>query len=174
MTSRSSVFFKHPGPIPFDEFAECFVGVEWHELASRLGGPYLLFKNEKGGLMVVELRTYKSVIIGRSIACQIMIEDSSISRTHAQIERIKGQWFIQDMISSYGTHVSDTELFNVHELKSEEVIRVGKRVEILFLEKTDVIPALFNEFSKRLNDIATGESEKPEDENQHWSTSSVA
>jgi hypothetical protein len=160
MTTKSSVFFKSQGPVAFHDFAECFVGVQWHELIERLGGPYLIYRSKTGAHMVVELRSYKSVHIGRSMACQVMIEDSSISRTHALLERVEDRWLLRDLISSYGTHVDGNSLLEVHELKSEDIFRVGKRVELLFVEKSDVIPLLFNEFSRRLNDRCSGESDK--------------
>ena len=110
------------------------------------------------------------------MACQVMIEDSSISRTHVQLERKDGQWLLRDLISSYGTHIDEKPILGVHKLTSEQIFRVGKRVEILFLEKTDVIPLLFNEFSKRLNDMVTGESKKKDEDRGFgkWRAHSVA
>ncbi|MDF1663600.1 MAG: FHA domain-containing protein [Planctomycetota bacterium] len=173
MTSKSSVFFKSQGPIPFEDFVECFVGVQWHELPARLGGPYLIFKNQSGRLMLVELRSYKGLSIGRSTACHVMIDDSSISRTHIQLQRQGEHWLIRDLVSSYGTAINGKELHTVYQLKSEDVIRVGKRVEVLYIEGSDVIPLIFNELSRRLNDLATGESTDSEPF-KSWNDSSVA
>jgi eukaryotic-like serine/threonine-protein kinase len=50
------------------------------------------------------------MVIGRSEACDIVLDAAGISRQHARLERTTTGWQISDMGSSNGTWVKDTQL----------------------------------------------------------------
>lgn len=49
----------------------------------------------------------KPIIIGRGDDCDIRVLDTSVSRRHARIERIKNDVFVLDMQSTNGSYVND-------------------------------------------------------------------
>lgn len=67
------------------------------------------------------------VNIGRSASNEIVIEDESISRLHAQLHRNRdGGFSVTDMDSLNGTYVNDTKVAGTVPLQTGDVIRFGK------------------------------------------------
>lgn len=75
----------------------------------------------------------KRVLIGRGAQCDILINDSSVSREHASIERKEGRFLLRDLRSTNGTVVNGTSI-DVAVLHHGDKIRVGKTV-LKFLER---------------------------------------
>lgn len=46
----------------------------------------------------------RPVTIGRHSQCDIVLSDSMVSRTHLKVERVDGQWWVEDLGSSHGTY----------------------------------------------------------------------
>ena len=46
----------------------------------------------------------RPVTIGRHSQCDIVLSDSKVSRTHQKVERVDGQWWVEDLGSSHGTY----------------------------------------------------------------------
>jgi pSer/pThr/pTyr-binding forkhead associated (FHA) protein len=69
----------------------------------------------------------KGVLIGREDQCGITINDSSVSRKHASVERKDGRFLLQDLKSTNGTLVND-ESIDVHILSQGDKIRIGRTV----------------------------------------------
>jgi len=69
--------------------------------------------------------TTSRVVIGRAPICEIQVEDASVSRQHALIER-DGQfkYFANDLQSTNGTFVNDVPA-NRTEMKDGDYLRVG-------------------------------------------------
>jgi len=67
------------------------------------------------------------VLIGRTDQCDITINDSSVSRKHASIERKDGRFLLQDLKSTNGTSVNGT-FVDVHVLNHGDKIRIGRTV----------------------------------------------
>jgi len=67
------------------------------------------------------------VLIGRTAQCDITINDSSVSRKHASIERKDGRFLLQDLKSTNGTSVNGT-FVDVHVLNHGDKIRMGRTV----------------------------------------------
>jgi len=61
--------------------------------------------------------------LGRDSHCDIHVEDSETSRTHAEIDFIDGDYILRDLKSSNGTFVNGKRI-------SEHVLRVGDRVQV--------------------------------------------
>ncbi|AQS59055.1 FhaA domain-containing protein [Desulforamulus ferrireducens] len=67
--------------------------------------------------------------LGRRDTCDIVINDTSVSRRHAQIERIGGRYWLTDLNSTNGTFVNGLPIEKI-ELTSGDVITVGNTVLI--------------------------------------------
>lgn len=65
------------------------------------------------------------ITVGRSIECDIVIDDVSISRQHAQFLRQVNGNYVQDLSSRNGTWVNNEPLPGPHLLATEDDIRMG-------------------------------------------------
>jgi len=95
--------------------------------SDRAGLPYLVLRGADGKL---ELRTLEeqSVVIGRSPEANLSLSwDAEVSRVHALLERIAGQWMIQDDgISRNGTWIAGSRISGLRTLAHGDVIQIGK------------------------------------------------
>ncbi|MBV9021292.1 MAG: FHA domain-containing protein [Chloroflexi bacterium] len=64
-------------------------------------------------------------IVGRGVECDIVIDDSSISRRHVQFLRQNNENYVQDISSSNGTKANNEPLFSPHLLTIGDVICIG-------------------------------------------------
>lgn len=68
--------------------------------------------------------TDERITIGRSTSCTISISDRYLSRQHAEITRVDGQWFVTDGGSVNGTLLNDVPL------RESTLLRPGDRITI--------------------------------------------
>ena len=74
--------------------------------------------------------THWENLIGRGRGCDIILNLSSVSRSHATLIRDpSGTWRYHDLNSTNGTYVDNQRIADVHELYSGSTIRLG-RVEM--------------------------------------------
>jgi hypothetical protein len=73
----------------------------------------------------------RGAAIGRSRDCDIVLDDSSVSRHHADLRPEGGAWTIEDLGSTNGVRVNGRAARGVHELRSGDRIEIGS-TEILF------------------------------------------
>ncbi|MEW6696049.1 MAG: FhaA domain-containing protein [Bacillota bacterium] len=69
------------------------------------------------------------ISLGRRDTCDIVLSDSSVSRRHAQFERIGGRFWLTDLNSTNGTYLNGLPVDRV-ELTTGDVITVGNTVLI--------------------------------------------
>src|SRR6185436_4120303 len=69
----------------------------------------------------VRLRFQQSFRIGRAVECEVSINDSSVSRLHAEGQFKHGQWWITDLNSSNGLVVDGQQM---HEVPVQDAITV--------------------------------------------------
>lgn len=94
-----------------------------------------------------QFRFNETVVIGRGMYCDVRIDDSTVSRRHAQISRDSdGNWLLRDLGSANGT------LHNGKELSSEVIL--GEDSKLVFGE----VPA---EISFVESNTAQEKSERP-------------
>lgn len=76
------------------------------------------------------LSSTKVITIGRQPGSSLLIDHGSVSRRHAEISYVNGQYALRDVGSSNGTVVNDTRLVpgSVHILKHNEWIRFGDKI----------------------------------------------
>jgi pSer/pThr/pTyr-binding forkhead associated (FHA) protein len=65
------------------------------------------------------------ITIGRGSECNIVINDASISRVHAQISRQANGMYVQDLSSRNGTKVNDEVLYAPQQLQAGDIVCVG-------------------------------------------------
>jgi pSer/pThr/pTyr-binding forkhead associated (FHA) protein len=68
--------------------------------------------------------TKASLLIGRGSACDLRLDDRSVSRQHARLRYAQGAWFIQDQGSRGGTYVNGAPV-TACRLNSGDVIKIG-------------------------------------------------
>ena len=69
--------------------------------------------------------------IGRGIGNELMLRDETISRQHARLTFMGGQWVIEDIHSQNGVFVNKTRVRRALALAHRDLIRCGD-VEMIF------------------------------------------
>lgn len=77
--------------------------------------------------------------IGRLSYNDIVIADSQISRQHAELRHVDGQWWIADLQSMNGIHLRDRRV-PVHRLESGDTLVLAPEVRIHVLDDTQAHP----------------------------------
>lgn len=80
-----------------------------------------VYENDK---LVQKVALGKTIVIGRSPACDIVVKEAKVSRKHAEIQVLKGKYILIDLESSNGTFVQGKKI-KEHTLQSGEQISIG-------------------------------------------------
>jgi hypothetical protein len=97
--------------------------------AERTGHSFLLLRDAEDALHVVELSPERSrLTLGRDQANDIALEwDGEISRAHAELERLGGEWAItDDGLSRNGTYVNGQRVHGRRRLRDGDCVRLGR------------------------------------------------
>src|SRR4051812_30819519 len=97
-------------------------------LAERRGAPFLLFRDARGEQVVLELDAGRErVTIGRRDANDVAVPwDAEVSRVHAELSRMGGDWIVCDEgVSHNGTFVNGSRVRGRKRLRGGDVIAVG-------------------------------------------------
>ncbi len=78
--------------------------------------------------------------LGRDSHCEIHLEDSEASRTHAEIDFVSGQYLLKDLGSSNGTFVNGKRITD-HTLCVGDRVQIGKRLMLFRLSFRPFGPA---------------------------------
>ena len=84
-----------------------------------------------------------STLIGRSSKVDIQIDEDSISRNHAIIEKREGEFVIRDLESTNGTYVNDRPI-RTHSLRDGDQIKIGSTI-FKFLSGSNIESAYHDE-----------------------------
>ncbi len=81
----------------------------------------------------VGLRTFQQpeVMIGRDPACDLPIEDDTISARHAHLSFHHGQWWVEDLGSTNGTLLNQVRLTTPTVLATGDQVDCGKTALII-------------------------------------------
>ena len=66
------------------------------------------------------------IVIGRSPACTLVLEDEYASSRHAALTPQSDGWWIEDLSSRNGTFIDDERLNTPRQLKVGDIIRIGQ------------------------------------------------
>ena len=66
------------------------------------------------------------IVIGRSPACTLVLEDEYASSRHAALTPQADGWWIEDLSSRNGTFIDDERLSAPRQLKTGDIIRIGQ------------------------------------------------
>lgn len=96
--------------------------------AERAGAPFVAYKDAGDDLRVEALLEPERVTIGRGAHNGLVLDwDPEVSRTHAQLERVGGDWtLVDDGLSRNGSFVNGERLTGRRRLVDGDVVRVGK------------------------------------------------
>lgn len=69
-----------------------------------------------------------AILIGRSPACTLVLEDDYSSNRHARIFPQDGAWFVEDLGSTNGTHLGNQRIGDPVPLHIGQPVRIGQTV----------------------------------------------
>ena len=97
--------------------------------AERVGDPFLVFRDDAATQRIVTLDGRAGSSVGRGPGNDVaLIWDDEVSRLHAELERVAGEWTVSDDgLSRNGTFVNGERISGRHRLRDGDVIRVGRR-----------------------------------------------
>jgi pSer/pThr/pTyr-binding forkhead associated (FHA) protein len=97
--------------------------------AERRGEPFLVYRNSEGSQRIRELAG-SQVTIGRRADNDIALEwDQEVSRLHAQLEHIRGDWcVIDDGLSRNGSYLNGERVRGRHRLRDGDHLCFGSTV----------------------------------------------
>src|ERR687890_137010 len=97
--------------------------------AERRGRPFLVFRDDEREQRILELDGRgERLSVGRGLSNELSLSwDTEVSRLHAELECIAGEWTVSDDgLSRNGTYVNGQRVSGRHRLRDGDVIRVGQ------------------------------------------------
>src|SRR5208283_4891299 len=95
----------------------------------------------------------ESAVMGRQPDCDIVLDSGAVSRKHARIQRVDGQFFIEDMQSRNGTYVNGRQIRERYLLNDQDRITLCD-VVMLFNDDTAERQAATNRATATIFDTA--------------------
>jgi two-component system, NtrC family, sensor kinase len=71
--------------------------------------------------------TQSPIVLGRDGACTIQLHDTEVSRLHAELRLVDGDWLLVDLNSSNGTFINNRRIER-HELASGDQLQLGRTI----------------------------------------------
>jgi DNA-binding CsgD family transcriptional regulator len=99
--------------------------------AERDGTPFVVYRDGEDVQRLLILDPARErVTVGRSLANGLCLEwDTEVSRLHAEVERVGGDWTVaDDGLSRNGTFVNGERIAGRRRLRDGDVVRFGKTV----------------------------------------------
>jgi pSer/pThr/pTyr-binding forkhead associated (FHA) protein len=97
--------------------------------AERDGEPFVFFRDDEGEQQIVSLAVDTGrITIGRAVESDVPLPwDGEVSRLHAELECIHGQWtVVDDGRSRNGTFLNDERISGRRRLRDGDAVRVGR------------------------------------------------
>jgi hypothetical protein len=97
--------------------------------AEKRGRPFLVLRDGDGAQRIVELDPASGRrSVGRATQNDVALAwDTEVSRLHAELECIAGEWTVSDDgLSRNGTYVNGQRISGRHRLRDGDVLRVGR------------------------------------------------
>ena len=96
--------------------------------AERRGRPFLVFRDGGGDQRLLDLTGTERLSVGRGAANELSLPwDTEVSRLHAELEAIAGEWTVtDDGLSRNGTFVNGNRISGRTRLRDGDLLRVGQ------------------------------------------------
>jgi pSer/pThr/pTyr-binding forkhead associated (FHA) protein len=96
--------------------------------AERRGRPFLVFRDGDGDQRLLDLTGLERLSVGRGAGNELSLPwDTEVSRLHAELEAIAGEWTVSDDgLSRNGTFVNGTRISGRTRLRDGDLLRVGQ------------------------------------------------
>jgi predicted component of type VI protein secretion system len=96
--------------------------------AERRGRPFLVFRDGDGAQRLLDLAALERLSVGRGAGNELSLPwDTEVSRLHAELEEIAGEWTVSDDgLSRNGTFVNGNRISGRTRLRDGDVLRVGQ------------------------------------------------
>jgi hypothetical protein len=97
--------------------------------AERQGDPYLIFRNADDRQRILSLpETWDRVTVGRGLGGDVVLSwDEDVSRVHAELQRMGGEWVVvDDGLSRNGTFLNGERIEGRRMLRHGDEMRFGK------------------------------------------------
>jgi pSer/pThr/pTyr-binding forkhead associated (FHA) protein len=114
-------------PVPLQSPVELQAQIE----AERVGVPFLVYRDGGAEQRIFVLSDeLERVTVGRGASSDIWLDwDTEVSRLHAELGRIGGDWTVSDDgLSRNGTHVNGERLVGKRRLRDHDTVRFGRTV----------------------------------------------
>jgi predicted component of type VI protein secretion system len=89
-------------------------------------------------------------LIGRDEQCNLAIDERQVSRRHARIRLMNGEYMLEDLGSKNGTFVNGLELKEPHALRDGDEIQIALCCKLVFVDAEATAPVLLEELAERL------------------------
>lgn len=77
------------------------------------------------------------ITIGRDPACDCILNDSTVSATHARLYYRQGQWWVEDLRSTNGTFLNQDPVFTPLVLTNADQLRCGQVLLTIAIQQLD-------------------------------------
>jgi hypothetical protein len=96
--------------------------------AERRGRPFLVFRDGDGSQRLLDLAGMERLSVGRGAGNELSLPwDTEVSRLHAELEAIAGEWTVSDDgLSRNGTFVNGNRISGRTRLRDGDLLRVGQ------------------------------------------------
>jgi hypothetical protein len=102
--------------------------------AERSGTPFLLWRDRSGQRILLLESDTQRVAVGRGDEVELRLEDDEVSRLHAEIERIGGEWALSDDgLSRNGSFLNGERVTGRRRLRDGDELRFGTTVVVFRL-----------------------------------------
>ncbi len=95
--------------------------------------PFLLTQDQSGLNQRIQIES-ETVVIGRHPDCQVVIEDSSVSRKHAHIVKVDGNFVLEDLDSRNGTSINNQTVHQPTRLNDGDLIKICDEVFMFHMD----------------------------------------
>ncbi|MCC9606116.1 FHA domain-containing protein [Blastopirellula sp. JC732] len=76
-------------------------------------------------------------IIGASSDCDLVVDQQTVSGRHCALERVGGQWFVEDLSSTNGVYVNGERISERRPITRNDLVTLGKNVTLPWPEVGD-------------------------------------
>jgi len=92
---------------------------------------------------------HKTLMIGRSADCDIVLDDRQVSRFHARVVWRSDQYEVEDLGSKNGTHLNGRDLIGPLPLRDGDEIQIALRYKLAFVDAGATAPLVLEGESER-------------------------